>query len=152
MTTRSQWLVSSRTVASGGALDVGFIPLWLGLVTATGVIPPAYGEQDPAGAMATLVDHALAAGTFTAPLLLGAMSGGEPSLDGDFYAQRSPINVIDRVEVPAFFISGQYDLFQRGTPLLFENLLEALDLSQLFIALLFFLFVIGQSLRLGKQT
>ena len=34
--------------------------------------------------------------------------------------------------------------------LFFENLLEAFDLSQLFIALLFFLFVIGQSLRLGK--
>lgn len=109
-------------VASGGALDVGFIPLWLGLVTTTGIIPPAYGAQDPAAGMSTLVDHALGAGTFTAPLLLGAMTGGEPALDGDFYAQRSPINVIDKVKVPAFFVSGQYDLFQRGTPLLFENL------------------------------
>ncbi len=33
-----------------------------------------------------------------------------------------PINVINKVQVPAFFIAGEYDLFQRGTPLLFENL------------------------------
>ena len=30
--------------------------------------------------------------------------------------------MIDKVKVPAFFVSGEYDLFQRGTPLLFENL------------------------------
>ena len=33
-------------VASGGQLDVGFIPLWLGLVTATGLIPPAAPPTD----------------------------------------------------------------------------------------------------------
>ena len=35
-------------VASGGQIDVGFIPLWLGLVTGTGLIPPAYAASDPA--------------------------------------------------------------------------------------------------------
>jgi len=109
-------------VASGGALDVGFIPLWLGLVTGAGVIPPAYGATDPAGALGALGEHVLGAGTFTAPLLLGAVTGGEQAVDGPFYTQRSPINVVDRVDVPAFFLSGQYDLFQRGTPLLFERL------------------------------
>ena len=30
--------------------------------------------------------------------------------------------MINRVKVPTFLVGGEYDLFQRGTPLLFENL------------------------------
>ena len=44
-------------VATGGQIDVGFIPLWLGLVTATGVIPPTYGAQEPANGFSMLTDH-----------------------------------------------------------------------------------------------
>ena len=109
-------------VASGGQLDVGFIPLWIGLVTGAGLIPPAVSATDPQSAIKALLDHLLGAGTFTAPLLVNALGGGEPAYDGPFYKERSVINVIDKVKVPAFFISGEYDLFQRGTPLLFENL------------------------------
>jgi putative CocE/NonD family hydrolase len=109
-------------VASGGQLDVGFIPLWLGLVTGTGLIPPAYAASDPMSAIGMLVDRILAAGTFTAPLFLNAALGGNAAYDGPFYADRSLINSIDKVDVPTFFIGGEYDLFQRGTPLLFENL------------------------------
>ncbi len=109
-------------VASGGQLDVGFIPLWIGLVTSTGLIPPAVLASSPQSGIKELVDHLTGAGTFTAPLLLNAVLGGEPAYDGPFYEERSVINVIDKVTVPAFFVSGEYDLFQRGTPLLFENL------------------------------
>jgi putative CocE/NonD family hydrolase len=109
-------------VASGGQLDVGFIPLWLGLVTATGLIPPAVGATDPQSGLKVLLDHLTGAGTFTLPLLLNAIAGQDPAYDGPFYAERSVINVIDKVNVPTFFVSGEYDLFQRGTPLLFENL------------------------------
>ena len=109
-------------VASGGQLDVGFIPLWLGLVTATGVIPPAYTASDPSSALGVLADHLTTGGTFTLPLLLGAMAGQDTGYDGAFYRQRSPINVVGKVDVPTFLVSGEYDLFQRGTPLLFENL------------------------------
>jgi len=109
-------------VASGGQLDVGFIPLWLGLVTVTGLIPPAVGQSDPQSAFTELANHLTALGTFTVPLLLGATTGGEPAYDGPFYQERSPINVISKVTVPTFLVSGEFDLFQRGTPLLFENL------------------------------
>ncbi|MEO6604878.1 MAG: CocE/NonD family hydrolase [Aeromicrobium sp.] len=109
-------------VASGGQLDVGFIPLWLGLVTGAGIIPPAVGATDPQSAIKVLLDHLIGAGTFTVPLLLQAFTGGDPAYDGAFYKERSLINVIDKVKVPAFFVSGEFDLFQRGTPLLFENL------------------------------
>lgn len=109
-------------VASGGAIDVGFIPLWLGLVTTTGLIPPAVGASEPESALSIYLDHIQGAGGFTAQVIPQALLAQEPAYDGEFYRQRSVINVIDRVRVPAFFVSGEFDLFQRGTPLLFEAL------------------------------
>ncbi len=109
-------------VASGGQVDVGFIPLWMGLVTGAGVVPPAVTASDPQSGMAALVGHLFGAATFTAPLLLDAVMGGDATYDGPFYRERSPIEVIDQVDVPTFLVSGEFDLFQRGTPLLFEDL------------------------------
>lgn len=108
-------------VASGGQLDVGFIPLWLGLVTATGLIPPSTPPQD-LSPLSALAQHLIGAGKFTLPLVLNAFTGQEPAYDGPFYRQRSPINVVSKVDVPTFLVAGEFDLFQRGTPLLFENL------------------------------
>jgi uncharacterized protein len=109
-------------VASGGQIDVGFIPLWLGLVTGTGLVPPAYGLGEPTSGFKMLTDHLKTAVTFTAPLMAKAILGGDPAYDGAFYRERSPINVIDKVRVPTFLIGGENDLFQRGTPMLFEQL------------------------------
>ncbi|HEY1134375.1 MAG TPA: CocE/NonD family hydrolase, partial [Nocardioides sp.] len=109
-------------VASGGQVDVGFIPLWMGLVTTTGLVPPAYGASDPAAALDTLFGHLTGLATFSVPLLLSALLGGDPAYDSAFYRERSPIEVVGDVDVPTFFVAGQYDLFQRGTPLLFEDL------------------------------
>ena len=91
-------------VASGGQIDVGFIPLWLGLVTGTGLIPPAYAGDDPASAIRALLDRLTTATTFTGPLLSSAVLGGDPAYDGPFYKDRSPINVIKRVKVPTFLV------------------------------------------------
>ena len=109
-------------VASGGQIDSGFMPLWLGLVTATSLIPPAVAGTDPQSGIGALASHIGAVGTFTGPTLAKAIAGEETAYDGPFYAERSPINVISKVNVPTFLIGGEYDLFQRGTPLLFENL------------------------------
>ncbi|HYJ69182.1 MAG TPA: CocE/NonD family hydrolase [Nocardioidaceae bacterium] len=109
-------------VASGGQLDLGFIPLWLGLVTVTGVIPPAYAATDPAGALGALLSHVAGAARFQGPLLTDAIAGGDSAYDGAFYRTRSPLSVIDRVDVPTFIVGGEYDLFQRGEPMLFDAL------------------------------
>jgi len=109
-------------VASGGQVDVGFIPLWLGLVTTTGLIPPAVTATDPGSGLGALIGHLTAAGTFTIPLLLKALLEGDEAYAGKFYRDRSPIRVIDRVRVPTFLVAGEHDIFQRGTPLLFERL------------------------------
>lgn len=109
-------------VASGGQIDAGFIPLWLGLVTGAGLVPPAYGAQDPEAGFGVFIDRFTTATTFTAPLLAEAVLGQDPAYDGPFYRERSPIRVIDRIDVPTFLIAGQDDLFQRGTPLVFDAL------------------------------
>lgn len=109
-------------VASGGQVDAGFIPLWLGLVTATGVVPPAYTAVEPNRGLVTLLQHAGGALSFQAPTLANAALGGHVAYDGPFYRTRSPLSVVDRVDVPTFVVSGHYDLFQRGAPMLFERL------------------------------
>ena len=110
-------------VASGGQIDVGFIPLWLGLVTFTGVIPPSTPSSNALGGyLSTLLQHGQAAATFTGPLMLEALFGQQPAYDGPFYSQRSPGTVISKVNVPTFIVGGEYDIFQRGEPMLFDNL------------------------------
>ncbi len=109
-------------VASGGQIDSGFIPLWLGLVTGTGLVPPAYGAEEPEAGFGMLVDRLTTATTFTVPLLANAVLGQDPAYDGRFYRDRSPIEVVDRIDVPTFLIGGQDDLFQRGTPMVFDAL------------------------------
>ena len=109
-------------VASGGQLAGGLIPLWLGLGAGTSVIPPAVTATDPQSGFGVFADHLTAAATFTIPLMLDALAGGDAAYDGKFYRDRSPERVIDRVQVPTFLVGGEFDIFQRGTPLLFENL------------------------------
>jgi putative CocE/NonD family hydrolase len=108
-------------VSAGGAIDSGFMPLWLGLVSGTGLAPTVF-QSDPQAAGESLIDHLMGFFGFTATAIPGALTGGEQAYDGTFYTERSPITNIDKVRVPAFFISGEYDLFQRGTPLDFEAL------------------------------
>lgn len=110
-------------VASGGQIDVGFIPLWLGLVTVTGVIPPTTPTSSTLGGyLSNLVQHGQAAAAFTGPLMLQALLGQQAAYDGPFYSQRSPGSVISKVDVPTFIVGGEYDIFQRGEPMLFDNL------------------------------
>ena len=109
-------------VASGGQLDVGFIPFWLGLVTATGLVPPASLNVAPDAALVALLQHVGGAFSFQLPTLADAALGGDRAYDGPFYRERSPLEVIDEVRVPTFVVGGEYDLFQRGEPLLYQRL------------------------------
>ncbi len=109
-------------VASGGQIDTGFIPFWLGLVTATGLVPPAYTAVEPNAALVTLLQHVGGAFAFQLPTIADATTGGDAAYDGRFYRERSPLRVIDRVDVPTFVVGGEYDLFQRGEPMLFDRL------------------------------
>jgi putative CocE/NonD family hydrolase len=108
---------------SGGQINTSFIPLWLGLVTGLGALPPTYTPSDPVGAAGALASHAAGAVNFQANAVAQATTGGDNNAyDSPFFRVRSPIEVIDRVQAPAFLVGGWYDLFQRGTPLLYERL------------------------------
>lgn len=108
--------------ASGGQVNTSFIPIWLGLVTGLGLLPPTYAASDPVEAAHVLSQHLGNTATFQAPTVLSAMSGSDQDFDGPFYRSRSPIEVVDKVDVPTFVMGGWFDLFQRGEPLLYQRL------------------------------
>ena len=108
--------------ASGGQLDTSFIPTWLGLVTALGLAPPTYTASDPVEAARVLAQHVGNPTSFQASTVLSASTGGANAYDNPFYRTRSPIEIVDQVNVPTFIMGGWFDLFQRGEPLLFERL------------------------------
>ncbi|HET7481735.1 MAG TPA: CocE/NonD family hydrolase [Actinomycetota bacterium] len=107
---------------SGGQVNTSFIPLWLGLVTGLGLLPPTYTGGDPATAVQVLLSHITNIADFQANAVASATTGGDNAFDGPFYRTRSPIEVIDKVNVPTFISGGWFDLFQRGEPLLYQRL------------------------------
>jgi putative CocE/NonD family hydrolase len=109
-------------VASGGQIDVGFIPLWLGLVTSIGLVGPVSGYGDPQGAFKAFTDHVAGAAAFQAQTVTSSFTGGENAYDGPFYHQRSPLYDIDKIQVPTFVVGGWHDLFQRSEPLIYKRL------------------------------
>lgn len=110
-------------VFNGGQVNVGFIPLWLGLVTALSVLDPNV-LLDPTIGIPQELDHVLAAVTnFQVPTILKAVAGDPATaFDGDFWAVRSPIEKAAQVQVPTFIVGGLQDIFQRGEPMLYEAL------------------------------
>jgi putative CocE/NonD family hydrolase len=114
-------------VFSGGDLNASFIPLWLGLVTAAGILPPAQTTDGTAqglvSGLTTLASHIAGAVNFQAGTILKSGVGDDTiAFDGPFWKTRSPIQVVDRIKVPAFVVGGNHDLFQRGEPLIYERL------------------------------
>lgn len=109
---------------SGGQINTSFIPLWLGLVSSLGTLPPTYSPSNPTEWAKVPTDHVQGATEFQTHAASGALLGDETAYDGEFYRERSPIEVIDKVKAPTFVTGGWFDLFQRGEPLLFQRLQE----------------------------
>jgi len=111
----------------GGAIDSGFIPLWLGLVNVLSDIPPSDTLEDPAEAAPIYVEHLLGNAEFAGAHVVGAALGEEASYDGPFYRLRSPVVHAGEIKVPVVISGGWWDLFQRGEPLLWESLRNSPD-------------------------
>jgi putative CocE/NonD family hydrolase len=110
----------------GGNLDSAFIPPWLGLVTSLGAPP---GNQtfdgnpaDFADGMQVAANHVVNTTQFQIPVTVDATSGGTKTYDSDWYRSTSPIERIKQVHVPTFVVGGEFDIFQRGEPLLYSAL------------------------------
>ena len=106
----------------GGQANVAFIPFWMGLVTAVSVAPGSATFTDPATGAQTIANHMMSATDYQASTLSDAIGGGDIAYDGADWRLRSPIEVIDKIDVPTFITGGLHDIFQRGEPLLYEAL------------------------------
>jgi putative CocE/NonD family hydrolase len=106
----------------GGAVDAGFIPLWLGLTSSLSSLPPSTTLDDPAGSVPTWADHLGNAWDFAGQKMVDTTLGGDSAYDGPFYRLRSPGDRAAQIEVPVVIQGGWWDIFQRGEPLLYEQL------------------------------
>src|SRR3954453_24216366 len=106
----------------GGATDAGFIPLWLGLTTGLSALPPSNFSDDPSGAAQSYAGHVQNGFDFAAQRPVDATLGGESAYDGPFYRLRSPVERIKSIRVPVAWTGGWWDIFQRGEPLLYEQM------------------------------
>lgn len=109
----------------GGAVDTGFMPLWLGLTSGLSDIPPSNTLDDPGSAAPNYAGHLQNNFDFAASKMLDATLGGDGAYDGPFYRLRSPIERIEDVKVPVAITGGWWDIFQRGEPLLYESLVNS---------------------------
>jgi putative CocE/NonD family hydrolase len=106
----------------GGNISPGFVPLWLGLVTALKVIPPTYTASDPVQAAKVLGERGTTGARFPVMTPADALAGGDGGYDGPFYQERSPGHYANRIDVPTLMAGGWFDIFQRGTPRLYDKL------------------------------
>lgn len=112
-------------VFSGGQINLGFIPLWMTLVTGLGVVPTPAGfdNRTPGYTLGTLLEHLQGALTdFQVPVIASALLGGDRAYDDPFWRVRSPLEHADNISAPTFIVGGLKDIFQRGEPLLYEAL------------------------------
>lgn len=126
---------------SGGAWTSSFVSWWYALTTGLSALPPDNTTSDPQLAFNALTQHLLRAVNYTGPANAASLLGSyqhalceatgstaptcaypDASYYGSFYRDRSPIAKIDRVRVPTFVVGGSYDIFQRGTPLVYRGL------------------------------
>jgi putative CocE/NonD family hydrolase len=111
----------------GGAVDSGFIPLWLGLVDSLSDLPPSSLSADPQEAAQVYLEHLFGNAEFVVSHVLSATMGEEDAYDGPFYQLRSPVRRAAEIKVPVAIQGGWWDLFQRGEPLLWESLIHSPD-------------------------
>jgi putative CocE/NonD family hydrolase len=106
----------------GGNFDDAFMAPWLGLVTALGLPPANQAPSDPADAAKVLTDHAQGATNFQLQIAPQTVTGGSLTYDSGYYRANSPVERIKQVHVPTFIVGGEFDIFQRGEPILYSML------------------------------
>ncbi|MDD5712313.1 MAG: CocE/NonD family hydrolase, partial [Smithellaceae bacterium] len=92
-------------VWQGGNLDAEFIPAWLGLVVAMGLVPPEYTVNDPATAILAISQHI----THVPEIGMWILNNCEYGETGDnFYWERAPQRVWDKINVPMYATAGWF--------------------------------------------
>jgi putative CocE/NonD family hydrolase len=114
---------------SGGLMNaessLGLLGLYGGTRTLT---PLAERNSDPADASDLTVEHALATVPFEGRTFLDTLSSTGRRFDGPYWQSRAPQNVLPQIVrngVAVYLVGGDYDVFQRGEPLLYSGLQNA---------------------------
>ncbi|MDR3417031.1 MAG: CocE/NonD family hydrolase [Nevskia sp.] len=125
-------------VGIGGLLNAMSVSLWLpateALTVSNGIAEKEYPQDAQQIAVATR-QHIAAVSDFLLPLVDNALGGasGYATDDGDFWAQRSPLENAAKIQVPTFIIGGFHDAFQRDEPLLYEQLKRNVNVKLLIV-------------------
>lgn len=111
-------------VFTGGNVNATFIPSWMALVTGLGLLPVELLPTDPAAFTRAIPERLTGALLdFQVPTILKALLGEEKTVfDEGFWEVRSPMEGVDKINVPTFIVGGLFDLFQRSEPLWYERL------------------------------
>ncbi|MEO9108986.1 MAG: CocE/NonD family hydrolase, partial [Jatrophihabitantaceae bacterium] len=81
--------------------------------------------SDPADALRLMMEHALAGIPFELTTGLDALLQTGRVYDGPYWQERAPQNVLSKIvanDVAMYLVGGQYDVFQRGEPLIYSEL------------------------------
>ena len=114
---------------SGGALNV-LSPLGLlfGYGVTRSTTPFTERADDPAAALELALANLEQMSRFEGVMAEHMFTNGERRYDGEFWAQRRPADLLDRIVdngVAVHLVGGLYDVFQRGVPLLYSGLQNA---------------------------
>lgn len=121
--------------SSGGNPNLQFLSIWgLGLVTPEGVVGAAVASpSNPQVSLNALTQHLLRGAPDLASKMAVMAGGGTVQTlptadqsfsihDGAFYRERSPLVRAAAIKVPTFLVGGEFDLFQRSQPALYNAL------------------------------
>jgi putative CocE/NonD family hydrolase len=118
------------TTVDGGLIDLEFGSLYVGLTGSLNVVNPvAENPADPLDTFQVELQHTANLASFDVPLVLNSTFAGNTAYDSSYWTQRSPVSALAKVVshgIPAYVIGGWYDIFQRGEPLNFSALQNAL--------------------------
>lgn len=115
---------------SGGVINLesptGLLAAYAGVRTLTPLAER--GSADPIDALRLVTEHGVQAVPFEGRTLLDTVLDGDRRYDGPYWSSRAPINVVDQIvanDVAVYLVGGDYDVFQRGEPLLYAALQNA---------------------------
>ncbi|MBO2453485.1 CocE/NonD family hydrolase [Actinomadura barringtoniae] len=108
-------------VGKGGRGYLELAPAYLAAVSGLGILPNTNLLKDPATALKNIQEHwDAAAGNLK--MIPEMIQGGDRAYDSAWYRERSPLTYVDRIQVPTLLMGGEFDAFQRGTPMLYQRL------------------------------
>lgn len=106
----------------GGQASIGFLPIWMSVVTGLGVLNPSF-YQNPQQQFTASGEHLVGLKDFVIPRTLGVLIEEEgTAYDNAYWANKSPLEFASKVRVPTFVVGGLFDIFQRSEALNYESL------------------------------